>query len=209
VIVSAVDEVVDPEVAAHPELAALHRGNVYPQRFHELIGHVPADGLILDCGGGDRRFGYGRIFNLEYIDLRLPDLFADGLALPFATDTFDLILSQAVLEHVPDPRLAADEMVRVLRPGGVIYVEAAFMQPLHTVPSHYMSLTPFGIKHTIRNVQERRSGTFGGLAVTFEWRFASVLQTLSDLDGAMTDDELNSVAGAVYLEGAKTSAGTS
>lgn len=38
--------------------------------------------------------------------------------LPYATDTFDTLLSNEVLEHVQDDALAAREIVRVLKPGG-------------------------------------------------------------------------------------------
>ncbi len=41
-----------------------------------------------------------------------------GEALPFPGDTFDLVLSHEVLEHVSDDRKAIMEIVRVLRPGG-------------------------------------------------------------------------------------------
>ena len=37
---------------------------------------------------------------------------------PYPADTFDLILSPEVLEHVQDDRAAVAEMARVLRPGG-------------------------------------------------------------------------------------------
>jgi len=37
---------------------------------------------------------------------------------PYPADTFDLILSHEVLEHVQDDRAAVAEMARVLRPGG-------------------------------------------------------------------------------------------
>lgn len=37
---------------------------------------------------------------------------------PYPADTFDLILSHEVLEHVQDDRAALAEMARVLRPGG-------------------------------------------------------------------------------------------
>lgn len=39
-------------------------------------------------------------------------------ALPYADNTFDLVLSHEVLEHVGDDRRAAAEMARVLKPGG-------------------------------------------------------------------------------------------
>jgi SAM-dependent methyltransferase len=47
-----------------------------------------------------------------------------GEFLPLPSDTFDLILSHEVIEHVHDDRLAIGEMVRVLRPGGRIVLFA-------------------------------------------------------------------------------------
>ena len=48
---------------------------------------------------------------------------AEGERLPFADDSFDLVLSGGLLEHFPDPRAVMSEMVRVLRPGGVFYAD--------------------------------------------------------------------------------------
>lgn len=38
--------------------------------------------------------------------------------LPFASGTFDIVISSEVIEHTPDPARAVREMSRVLRPGG-------------------------------------------------------------------------------------------
>jgi len=45
-----------------------------------------------------------------------------GESLPFAGDSFDLILSNEVIEHVADDRAAVVEMARVARPGGRIVI---------------------------------------------------------------------------------------
>ena len=45
---------------------------------------------------------------------------AAGEFLPFASASFDFILSHEVIEHVRDDRAAVEEMVRVLRPQGRI-----------------------------------------------------------------------------------------
>lgn len=47
---------------------------------------------------------------------------AAGEALPYAAHSFDVMLSNEVLEHVQDDRAAAAEMVRALRPGGRLIV---------------------------------------------------------------------------------------
>lgn len=148
---------------------AVDRGNAFPLAFLDLVADLPDDAFVLDCGGGDRQLGDPRVFNLEYLPYDAPDLYADGLALPFADDTFDLILSQAVLEHVPDPQRATDEMRRVLRPEGRIFCEIAFMQPLHAVPSHYFNVTPHGAEHLFRDWDIETLDWFGGIDVTLDW----------------------------------------
>ncbi|NDJ77690.1 MAG: class I SAM-dependent methyltransferase, partial [Chloroflexi bacterium] len=47
-------------------------------------------------------------------------LVAAAEKLPYRADLFDAILSNEVIEHVVDDRLAVEEMVRVLKPGGRI-----------------------------------------------------------------------------------------
>lgn len=47
-----------------------------------------------------------------------------GEQLPFADNSFDLILSNEVIEHVTDDRASVAEMARVARPGGRIVIFA-------------------------------------------------------------------------------------
>jgi SAM-dependent methyltransferase len=47
---------------------------------------------------------------------------ADGLLLPVRDGAADVVFSSNVLEHVPDPMRMIDEMIRVTRPGGLIYL---------------------------------------------------------------------------------------
>lgn len=44
--------------------------------------------------------------------------------LPFENDYFDIVYCYTVLEHVDDVGKSIKEMVRVVKPGGVIYIEA-------------------------------------------------------------------------------------
>ncbi|MGN6479259.1 class I SAM-dependent methyltransferase [Luteibacter sp.] len=60
----------------------------------------------------------------------------EGTALPFADDTFDLVVSNHVIEHVgerPDQLHHLQEIRRVLRPGGKVYL---------AVPNRWMLIEP-------------------------------------------------------------------
>ena len=53
-------------------------------------------------------------------DARIRFEVADGSALPFEDNTFDRAVSQLVLQFMPDPFPAVQEMCRVVEPGGLI-----------------------------------------------------------------------------------------
>ena len=68
---------------------------------------------------------YQRFKKLDHItytttDLNSPlaDVKADICHLPFDEDTFDVILCNHVLEHIPDDTKAMQELYRVMKPGG-------------------------------------------------------------------------------------------
>lgn len=65
-----------------------------------------------------------------------------ALDLPFGTGSVDVCFSSNVLEHVPDPWRMADEMVRVTRPGGIVYLSFTnWLSPWgghETSPWHYL-----------------------------------------------------------------------
>lgn len=68
----------------------------------------------------------GQVFGLEYEFERAVEagerseliVCAAGEELPYPSESFDLILSHEVIEHVRDDKLAVQEMLRTLKPGG-------------------------------------------------------------------------------------------
>jgi SAM-dependent methyltransferase len=100
-------------------------------RYTDLGGR-----LVLDVGGGPGHFTAAfrargaRCLLVEPDETELraagpPPAGAvrgDGTRLPVARDAVDVCFSSNVLEHVADPARMLAEMIRVTRPGGVIYV---------------------------------------------------------------------------------------
>ncbi|KAM3098562.1 class I SAM-dependent methyltransferase [Phormidesmis sp. 146-35] len=149
----------------------VNRGNSFPPMYEWVLPKLAEDAFVLDCGSGDRCFKDSRFVGFEYMSFELPDAFGDGHALPFANDVFDVVFSQAVMEHMRDPYLAAREIARVLKPGGLVYVESAFMQPLHAVPYHFFNTTPWGIEElfTDAGLTAEMTEWFGALSGSVQW----------------------------------------
>jgi SAM-dependent methyltransferase len=55
-------------------------------------------------------------------DFRKVDL--DREAVPFPDDSFDLVVASHIIEHLRDPTKFCAELVRIAKPGGLVYIEA-------------------------------------------------------------------------------------
>lgn len=105
-----------------------------PGYFADALREAGARCLCVDADAGEMRLRGGR----------LPDgaILGSALDLPLRTGSVDVCFSSNVLEHVPDPVRMADEMVRVTRPGGVVYLSyTLWLSPWgghETSPWHYL-----------------------------------------------------------------------
>ena len=67
-----------------------------------------------------------------------------GEELPFADNQFDKIICIVVLEHTRKPWKVAEEICRVLKPGGKLLIDYPFLHTVHGYPHHYFNATPTG-----------------------------------------------------------------
>lgn len=82
----------------------------------------------------------------------------DVEALDFPDAAFNAVVCWSVLEHVPHPQRAIAEMLRVLRPGGTIWVQLPFLLPYHADPHDYWRVTPSGLRVWMRDFEEVACG---------------------------------------------------
>ena len=140
-----------------------------------------ADGLVLDAGSGLKTAYLDNVVNLEVADYPSADVLAIGERLPFATASFDAVLSLVVLEHVRDPFRCAAEIARVVRPGGRIYVAVPFLQPYHGYPHHYYNMTRRGLEQLFADdfvIEECSTAPYGLPIFTLTWFLRSYLEGL-------------------------------
>ena len=199
------------------DLPAVNRGNQYPSRFEPLLNSMPMDAVVLDCGSGDRAYSDPRVVNFEYSSFSAPDVYGDGHKLPFRTQSFDLVLSQAVIENMQDPFAAGREISRVMKSGAILYCESAFMQPLHAVPFHFFNTTVWGIKRVFDALECVDLRSEGNLHDTLSWIYKltslhangygkkvdELLDIVKELDRHITHEELRMFSSYVVLEAHK------
>lgn len=150
------------DVGTTPTVRVLDAGptNAYSSGALSLIDATPVPKIFLDLGCGIRRAQDMRKngIYLDAVHFRGVDLVSTQTRLPLRDASVDTIVSLNVFEHLPDPFSMAKELHRVLKPGGSIWVETAFMQPLHADPGHYFNMTLEGLMRTFVAFEIDESG---------------------------------------------------
>jgi SAM-dependent methyltransferase len=135
-------------------------------------------GAILDVGCGMRPYRALLTEASTYVGLDSnpslePDVVGSVLRLPFENGSFDGVLCNEVLEHVPTPTRALEELHRVLRRGGRLYVTVPQAWGLHYEPDDYYRYTRYGISHLLEQAGfellevRQMGGLFSYAAVRF------------------------------------------
>ena len=97
------------------------------------------------------------------------DFIADAHSIPFLSNYFDVIVIQAVLEHVVSPTVVVSECHRVLRDGGLIYAETPFMQQVHEGAYDFTRFTVLGHRLLFKDFRTVKLGYISGLGQSFLW----------------------------------------
>ncbi len=215
-----------PGVPVGSRLRETHHTHPYSEDSLALIQGARG-GVVLDFGAGhphpDRFFPH--VLLHEAVNYNQIDVVSLTPRLPYRDNTFDAIISQAVFEHIPRPWEVARELHRVLKPGGQIHIDTAFMQPFHSDPDHYFNMTIPGAREIFRPFREVRVGVKPyqlpsfGLRMQIEvmlqhlgpgaWqnRMRSLLDDLqrdgAALDEALDPDGRTDLAAGVYFHGVK------
>lgn len=114
--------------------------------------HVKGD--LLDAGAGRLSYkfileDYCSAYRSVDIDVRgeFVDSVGDIQSLPLKSEIFDTVFCTQVMEHVPEPQAALDEIYRVLKKGGKAIVTAPHLAYLHNEPHDYYRYTIHGLRY--------------------------------------------------------------
>ncbi len=128
--------------------------------FSQLIEDSGIEGAVLDIGSGkenDKSIKglstsvMARRKTINIVNGPGVDIIASVESLPLESESVAGVLFQGVIEHIQEPKIAINEINRVLKKGGYIYVEAPFMQHFHYDPIDYYRFTDDGLAHVFSN----------------------------------------------------------
>ncbi|HEY4253738.1 MAG TPA: class I SAM-dependent methyltransferase [Roseomonas sp.] len=120
-----------------------HVSNPLPEAALALMRAAHGPVLHLSAGGSAERLPH--VVEAEAAVFRHTDVLADAHDLPFVDGAFEAVVAMNAFEHYRDPKAAAAEILRVLRPGGRVLIRTAFLQPQHEAPWHFFNCTRYGL----------------------------------------------------------------
>jgi SAM-dependent methyltransferase len=136
---------------------------------------IPRNAVIFDIGSkGERgRYAFGvppedaEIVCVDIVPGPHVDLVADAHDMHMvAENSVDCVLSVSVLEHVRYPHKVVAEIRRILKPGGIVYLNIPFVFAFHGDPDDFYRFSCNGIRILCEDFEEIDSGFNRGPAST-------------------------------------------
>ena len=164
----------------------------------EAIKPIESNAKVIEVGSGAHglifafgdEFGIGidplavdykRLFPKWQEDART--VAAIGEELPFADESFDVVLSDNVIDHAEKPLKIVDELVRVLKKGGLLYFTVNIHHPIYELASKahgmwnalglHFEISPF-VDHTVHFTEDDMKKVFARLPLEIHTQNSTV-----------------------------------
>ena len=195
----------------------------------EVVSSAGPSALVLMVGAGQKGMGTEVLYDDPGILVAAFDIYpspytlfaADAHSIPLKDECVDAVCVQAVLEHVLEPSRVVSEILRILKPGGIVYAETPFMQQVHEGAADFTRFTELGHRWLFRDFDEIERGAIGGPGLSVYWsmkyffrgltrsrKIANILSVpfglLALLDRFMPRAHVLDGANGVYFMGRKT-----
>ncbi|MBP9773597.1 MAG: class I SAM-dependent methyltransferase [Candidatus Peribacteraceae bacterium] len=116
---------------------------------------------LLNIGSGVHTFT-ANVLNVDIFYYKGVDIVADATRLPLADNSIDGIICESLLEHVPDPNAIMADMLRVLKPGGQMYIVVPFVYPFHACPNDFYRWSQTGVQEMCKGATIEKIGVRSG-----------------------------------------------
>lgn len=136
---------------------------------------LPPNPTIFDIGSKEARGSYAfgpppsgsKVVCVDMLDAPGVDLVADAHDMHMVEDnSVDCVVTVSVLEHVRYPQKVVAEIFRILKPGGIVYVNVPFVFPFHADPDDFYRFSCNGVDILCEAFEKLDSGFNRGPAST-------------------------------------------
>ena len=132
----------------HAVYATHNRSPQIIKALDKVLRSIRGGELGLNVGAGQTDL-HSAVLNLDIVPGPFIDCCAQAEFLPFASESFSVVITQETLEHVREPFLAVREMYRVLKKDGVLYCQLPFIIGYHPGPTDYWRFSKEGIQELV------------------------------------------------------------
>lgn len=158
------------------------------RQFRELLFALSQKPRVLIVGGATAGAGMDELLadrRIEFVesDVSIDErttLVCDAHVLPFADQTFDGVISQALMPYLQDYPRCIGEMLRVLKPGGVVYSDTPFMEQVIGGAYDFYRFTLTGHEYQFRQFERVSSGVSCGPAMATAWSIQYLLLSFTE-----------------------------
>jgi uncharacterized protein YbaR (Trm112 family) len=144
-----------------PELMYHYNPGMRNESTKPVFNHAGDDTFVLNVGGGPGRYSEHEI-TLNLRPFSNVDLVGDAHNIPLKSGTVDSVICNAVLEHVYDPETVVSEILRVLKPGGILYAEVPYIFFFHGYPNDFKRYTKEGMRRLFAGLADAEIGMTNG-----------------------------------------------
>ncbi len=143
----------------------------------KLLEGVPSGKVILNFGSGATSIRPD-VINIDFYPFENVNFVADIADLPFGDRVADVVVSECVLEHTPNPKAVVSEMYRVLKPNGLVYVVVPFVFSFHSSPVDFYRWSMMGMEQMFKDFERVDSGIHFGPGNALNWILAEFFGTI-------------------------------
>lgn len=166
-------------------------------RMSEILQDWGPDSKVLSLNTWDKD---RKPHNVSVMDMKkLLSMEDMDTRIPYPNESFDNVICIDTLTYISDPFKFIEEIYRVLRPGGSVYIESSFLQPMDSGNQDYFRFTPKGMKFLLEDFEFEDLGIVNGPGSTMHW-IGRIYHSLQfDRAGTM-EDMLTKLADGDYVE---------
>jgi SAM-dependent methyltransferase len=139
--------------------------NISGPRIRDLKSYLNVDGLALNLGGGSDN--YDGFINVDLGRYPNVHVVCSLEKIPFKSSSVDLVVSNSVLEHIKDYKAVINEIYRILKPGGYLYLSVPNLCMRHHKYDFHRWTIP-GLLDMLKNFDAVESGSCRGVAYALE-----------------------------------------